>query len=250
MVLAVATAAAADDAPLSTDRPDRTESAHTVPRGRWQLEMDVASWARHDGADGAPGVQEALDLAAFNVKFGLTDRADVQLVMTPWSRVRHTPPAGEATEDTGPGEASARLKLRVVHGEGVAMALMPYVTTPIRGDARGEIVAWGLLAPVAFPLAGGRALGVMAVVEKQVGLDAWTGGSVTFASPLAGPVSGFAEIFATRAGFTSGAPADVTLDAGLTWAPHPDLQFDAGVYRGLSESAEDWRLFLGLAVRR
>jgi hypothetical protein len=83
VVLTTASPARADYRPLSTDRPDRTESPFTVPRGRWQLEMDLASGAHHRVATESIGGTisggekvEALDVAPFNLKFGITDRAD------------------------------------------------------------------------------------------------------------------------------------------------------------------------------
>jgi hypothetical protein len=40
------------------------------------------------------------------------------------------------------------------------------------------------------------------------------------------------------------------LDVGTTYGVTSDLQLDAGVQWGLSEAAEDSRVFVGLSVRR
>jgi hypothetical protein len=259
VVVATASPARADDRPLSTDRPDRTESAFTVPRGRWQLEMDLASGAHHRAATENNGGTisggekvEALDVAPFNLKLGITDRADVQLLLALWSRTRTTFPDGKRLHDEGAGDVTTRVKLNVIgNDEGRwALAMMPFVSVPTRGPERGRIGSSGLLVPLALDLGADRGLGAMVAIEKERGLDPWLAGSLTVSSPLAKALGGFLEIYAARAGFEHSAPADVTVDSGITFAPHADVQLDAGVYRGLSDDAEDWRLFAGLAVRR
>src|SRR5215468_1721929 len=109
-LIALTAGARADDAELETDRPDRTEGVVPVPRGDWQIEFDLASWARYE-VEGVPGTNQAVDVGAFNLKYGISHRADLQFVMTPWSRIRHERPGEETTVERGNGEMSGRLKL-------------------------------------------------------------------------------------------------------------------------------------------
>src|SRR5688572_7370925 len=60
---------------LSTDRPDKTESAYTVDAGHVQIEMDVVSYV-YDHS-GEPDV-EAWDFAIANFKLGLLNNLDLQ----------------------------------------------------------------------------------------------------------------------------------------------------------------------------
>src|SRR5262245_14541773 len=115
------TAALAAERPLSTDRPDRTESPFTVPRGRLQLEMDLASRAHdrlpteNDGGTISGGSKiDALDVAPFNFKIGVTDRADIQFLMAPWSETRITYLDGGRFDDEGAGDVTGRVKLNVM----------------------------------------------------------------------------------------------------------------------------------------
>src|SRR5688572_16652673 len=66
---------------LSTDRPDKTESAYTVDAGHIQLEMDIVSYTydRRNPAH-APIRAQGLSIFATNWKLGLLNNLDVQLV--------------------------------------------------------------------------------------------------------------------------------------------------------------------------
>src|SRR5688500_11333764 len=62
---------------LSTDRPDKTESAYTVDAGHVQVEMDLVAYV-YDHA-GGPDV-EAWDFAITNFKVGLLNNLDLQVI--------------------------------------------------------------------------------------------------------------------------------------------------------------------------
>ena len=52
---------------LATDRPDTTESAMTVPKGRFQVEAEVLAHSWNDGRSASFTVGESL------LKYGVTD---------------------------------------------------------------------------------------------------------------------------------------------------------------------------------
>jgi hypothetical protein len=79
--------------------------------------------------------------------------------------------------------------------------------------------------------------------------DTWVIGSVSLGTPIAGDFAGFFEVYVARAGFEQGAPDDTTFDVGITFAPDPDWQFDAGLYYGITSNSEDWRVFAGACTR-
>src|SRR5690606_21387458 len=100
---------------LSTDRPDQTESAYTVDAGHWQLEMDFLNHTRdHDSADGADVEVQEWSIAPLNLKLGLTNRLDIQLMFDPQVRTRtEDRAAGTVTEASGVGDMTTRLKFSV-----------------------------------------------------------------------------------------------------------------------------------------
>ena len=64
---------------LSTDRPDKTESAYTVDAGHFQLEMDLVTYTHdRDTSGGGDTRTEAWAVAPVNLKVGLLNDVDLQ----------------------------------------------------------------------------------------------------------------------------------------------------------------------------
>lgn len=245
--LAVDNACAADR-PLSTDRPDRTESPYSVPKGWLQVECDVLTQGQfnffHETITGT-------SLMAFNAKYGVARNLDVQLLFAPWVQVSTEQTGLPDDETSGTGPAGLRLKYNLAGNDfsGSAMALLPFAYVPTRGDAVFDAITWGLVAPVSIDLGGDRAMSAMAGAMRLNNDETWVIGSVSLGTPIAGDFAGFVEIYVARAGFEDGALDDTTFDAGVTFAPDPDWQFDTGVYYGITSTTEDWRVFVGASAR-
>ena len=97
---------------MSTDRPDITESAFTVPLGMWQFEWEAVSVSRDEG-------RWTEDWGSVNIKYGLSDSIDLQWVTPAW----HTGPGPDGWTDT-----EVRLKWNLSgqnDDAAVAAALMP-----------------------------------------------------------------------------------------------------------------------------
>src|SRR4051794_27837936 len=90
---------------MATDRPDTTESPITVDAGHVQVEAEPASWTR----DREEGVTTTSFDATVNLKVGLDDRTDLQLVLEPYHRVK-VDGAGADSVDDGIGDTTVRLK--------------------------------------------------------------------------------------------------------------------------------------------
>src|SRR5262245_63167104 len=73
---------------LSTDRPDKTESAYTVDAGHFQVEMDLVNYAYdHDTAGNADTRIDAWAIAPINFKVGLLNNLDLQTVIETYNYV-------------------------------------------------------------------------------------------------------------------------------------------------------------------
>jgi hypothetical protein len=233
--------------PLATDRPDRTESPYSVPRGMLQVEMDLVT---HGELQDEDETLTGTSIASFNAKYGISDRVDLQVLFSPFVRLQYQSPLVDDT-DEGTGQAGLRAKINLAGNdtEGGAAALLPFVMIPTRGDAILDAATWGMVTPASIDLGSDRAMSSMIGAMRVENKDWWMIGSVSFATPIAGSFSGFFEVYVARAGFEEDALEDVTTDIGLTFAPSPDWQFDAGVYYGITEPTEDWRIFAGASVR-
>src|SRR5687767_2584936 len=70
---------------FSTDRPDVTESPYTVDAGHFQVEMSLIEYTRDD--DGGAELDEYV-VAPANLKVGLLNNVDLQLVVEPYVHQR------------------------------------------------------------------------------------------------------------------------------------------------------------------
>lgn len=226
---------------LSTDRPDTTESPRSVDAGHFQFELEIAAAERH-------GSIRTLHLGEFNLKTGLDDSTDLQLVLPLFSRT-----AGGAE---GFGDIEVRLK-RNLWGNDVgptALAVMPFIKLPTahRDLGNGQ---WegGLIVPFAFALPAGWDAGVMA--EIDLAADE-TGGdshavfvhSITASHGLTDSTSFFLEAVSVLSA-VSGADDEAYFNAGLTWAIRPLWQVDGGIRVGLTSASTDCTPFLGLSAK-
>lgn len=240
--------------PLSTDRPDRTESAYTVDAGWFQVEMDLFSYSRdHDTRGDSDVTVESWAVTPVNLKLGLANWMDFQTVIETYNHVTiRDRVAGTKTRQSGVGDVVNRMKINLWGNDGgsTAMALMPLVKWPSNQDDLGNnSVEGGLIIPLAIQLPGDFGLGVM--TEFDVNRDENGRGyhldfinSITVSHSIIGPVSGYIEFFSA-----ANSPWVGTLDIGITCAIGENLQLDAGVNIGVTESADDINPFLGLSFR-
>jgi Putative MetA-pathway of phenol degradation len=233
--------AAAELRPLSTDRPDTTESPRTVDAGRFQFEMEVANASR-DGGDREFSVGE------MNAKYGLDAATDLQWVMPFYQHVRGG--------SEGFGEVEIRLKRNLWgNDEGrTALALMPFLKLPTANGylGNGEFEG-GLIIPLGFEGPAGWSCAVMAELD----LAAADGGgshhlvgltSATTSHALSGNTGVFLELVSILSA-ESGADWEAYFNAGMTWGVTPAWQIDGGVRCGLTRAATGFTPFLGVSTK-
>lgn len=241
-LLGTSTAAAEELRPLSTDRPDTTESARTVDAGHFQLEMDVARLTVDEG-------QKGFGFVASNLKLGLTHFWDVQLVIEPLVGHEALPDYG-----WGYGDTVLRTKLNLFgNDEDTALAVMPWVKFPTAGKRGNDAVEGGLIVPLGFTLPLDFSGTVMA--EGDVMADEAGGGrhfelltSASVGRELFGPVAAFIEIagvYSTEADagyvlFVDGGPVVLVTDY---------VQLDAAAGVGLTDAADDFTVFTGVSFK-
>jgi len=221
---------------LSPDRPDVTESPVTVDAGHFQAEVSLFDWTRDRSSD-------AFTVLATNLKAGLTDRMDFQVVFdaSSWER-----PGGSG----GSGDVQLRLKRNLWGNDDgrSAFALFPYVTLP--GDDGHGRTEGGLILPFSLDLTDRMTLGAMS--QFDVVWDERTGGH-RFES-LHSAVLGFGlterlGFYTELAAVTGFRPFSLSFSGGCTYRVTEDFVLDAGGLAGLTDAAEDVGLFLGFTRR-
>ena len=120
---------------MSTDRPDQTESPHTVDAGHFQLEMDfVNATFDRDRSGGGDVRAEVWGITPLNLKLGLLNNVDLQFVLDTHVRSRvEDRVAGTVDQASGFGDFQTRLKINLWGNDGgkTAFAVMPFVKWPL-----------------------------------------------------------------------------------------------------------------------
>lgn len=232
---------AAELRPLSTDRPDTTESPFTVDAGHFQFEMEIASWSR-DGRD------REFSLGELNAKVGLDASKDLQLVLPLYSHVRD---GGE-----GFGDIEVRLKWNLWGDDGgsTAFAVMPFLKLPTaHGDLGNGQYEGGVILPFAFDGPVGWSFGTQAEIDLAAAEDGHGYHPAFLASFTSShDLTEKTGIFLELVGILSADPDrnfEAYFNTGMTWALSPVWQLDGGVRVGLTSAATDFTPFVGASTK-
>ncbi len=242
---------------MSTDRPDQTESPYTVDAGHFQLEMDFLNATfSHDYSPGMDVRTALWDVAPVNLKVGLLDNVDLQLVLDthPYAHAANRI-SGEVAVASGFGDALTRVKINLWGNGGgkTAFAIMPFVKWPLpRSDLRNGKIEGGVILPFALELGSGWHLGAMTEFDF-LATDAGRHrrayvNSVTVGHLVSRRVSAYAEFF-TVIGPSSTGGWQGQVDAGWTYAVRENVQLDLGCNFGVTRSAPKLNPFVGLSFR-
>lgn len=242
---------------LTTDRPDTTESPFTVDAGHIQFESTLFGHARsRPDADGI--VTDSYEFGTTNLRVGVTDRFEVNVVWQPYGIVDRL---DGGPSDRGIGSVDLRAKLNLWGNDGparpgdTALALLPFVTLPTdRNNGIGaRYVEFGMIVPLAIDLGDGLGLGVNGAVNfTRDGDDRTYDASVLTSASLA---YGWTETLGSYAEvvweFSRGDPLGdiVSLNTGLTFALDENWQLDLGVNAGATRAADRISSFLGISAR-
>ncbi len=243
---------------LSTDRPDKTESAYTVDAGHFQIEADFVdfSYDRHNAAK-ADVKNESFSFATLNLKAGLLHNLDVQLVVPTYNFVRTDDrTTGVLSKQSGFGDLAARAKLNLWGNDGgkTAFAIMPFLKLPTNQDGLGNhAVEGGVIFPIAVELPADWSMGLMTEIDfnEDAGASDYHPefvNSITFSHSIFRNLGGYAEFF-SNVSSESGSDWVGTADFGLVYALAENVQLDGGINIGVTRSADDFNPFAGITVR-
>ena len=241
---------------LTTDRPDVTESPFTVDAGHIQIETTLLGYTR-SRRDEAGVVTDTYEFATSNLRIGVTERLELDLVWQPHGIVE---PRGGGPGASGIGSVTLRAKFNLWGNEGLArpgataLALLPYVILPTdrdNGIGNGE-PGFGLIVPLAIDLGGGFGLGINAAADfaREDGRSAHDASALASASLARDWGDGLGSYVEVVWAFGRRGEGDVvTLDTGFTYALGDDWQLDAGVNIGATRAADAIAPFVGIAAR-
>lgn len=244
---------------MTTDRPDTTESPFTIDAGHVQVESNVFGYAR-SRPDTAGAVTDTFDFAATNIRIGLTNETEINVVWQPYGAAHTRQPGVAIQRQSGVGGVDIRGKVNLWGNDtfertGSALAVLPYLTLPTdtdNGISPGHVEG-GVIVPLALALPHGFGLGLN-------GGATWTRSEITDGYQTEFLVSAalsyewtqalgaYYEVAAVLD--TEDARGDVVLvGTGITYALTDNLQLDAGVNLGVTAAADRFNPFVGVSSR-
>ena len=244
-VLLVMTAVplAADDDPLVADRPDFTESAVTVTRGRTQIELGY-TFTEIDEF-------EERSIGELLVRIGWTEILELRLGLGSWLQVD-----GPGVDLSGNEDLSIGCKIRLSDplptGAGrPQVALLLATTLPTGSDAlTNDDPQPSLTLALAWQLTDKTSLGSN-VGYARLGESGDRFGelsaSLSLGRTLSDRMGGYIEAYALNR--QEGGGDDQVLNAGVTWAMSEDSQLDLRAGTGLDSDGADFFVGAGAAFR-
>ena len=242
---------------LSADRPDKTDCPFTVDAGHFQVEMDIGNLTYNRPNSERGNVRTtAFEVAPMNIKVGLLNNLDFQLIFTPyqWEKTDDRD-AGILERKSGFDGITPRLKLNLMGNDGgfLAIALMPFVKFPWHQRHLGNgPIEGGLAIPYSLDIPGWD-VGLQATFhvnrnETGRGKHAEFDNSVSVGHVVVGKLSLSAEFF-SNVSVEHGAGWVGTVNTWFTYQVSKNWRLDAGVYIGVTPAADDWHPFIGMTWR-
>jgi hypothetical protein len=238
-------------ASICADRPGKGTATCTAPADHWQVEVDAADLTQ----DRSSGNTSDLGIfAAANIKYGVSDRFDLELAVPPWESSRMS--GGPTT--SGFGDAVARAKLALTAQDSpVTAALDPYLKLPTAQHSLGNgAYEGGIVAPVSMSLPFQTSLGLSPEIDWLQNADGH-GRHVNFAGalglgvPLGSGLTGGLELWGALNEDPGGWTRQASGDLSLAWIPTamPALQLDGGLNFGLNRATPDIQAYVGMSRR-
>ncbi len=236
--------------PMSTDRPDTTESPYTVPAKMFQIEASFFDFSRDRRGTSTRSKQWVF--GQVNLKRGLAADTDLQIIVNSYSMAEQDED-GSRVHSNGFGDITLRLKQNLWGNDSgtTAMALMPYLTIPTHTSVSSHRWAGGLILPFAISLPNGWSLGLMSQFdfieryESDSSEFQWLQ-SVTTGIPVTERISAYVEMVSIA---NPRAPVQLSGNAGINFQVTEELVFDVGCRIGINRAAPDLGVFSGFSVR-
>ena len=247
------TAAQADEDAICADRPGKATATCTVPLRAWQIESGIADWSLQRSSDGR---ETALALGETVVKYGLSDRTDIGVDLTPYVRIS-TRDHGAGDVASGIGDLSIQLKHRLTGDQAaLQIAILPVVTVPIaRHDVGAGAWQFGMLLPVGYAIPH-SALSIALTPELDLLPDADGHGRHVAMAQVAGlgwqassRLTLSAELWGLWDRDPSGTTRQASVDGSVAYLARKNVQLDAGANLGLNRETPDVEIYAGFAVR-
>ena len=242
---------------MTTDSARATQTPYTVDAGHFQVEMTWFGYSSYE--DNSGGVKYKFDtwnIGPINLKAGLFDRLDVQLILEPYNHVYETEVGYFQSKRAGFGDTTLRLKFNCWGNDSgvTSLALMPFGTFATSREGVGnDHFEGGVIVPFSAALPWQFYLGVSGSLARtrsnsERDYHSEYTASISLTRKLFGDLDGYVECF-NSVTTEKGIGRATTFNLGLIYWLSDNLQLDAGVDIGMTTWADDWYAFVGTSWR-
>jgi hypothetical protein len=241
------------------DRPDKTESPHTVDAGHFQMETGVLSYTYDKrNPDYSGNRVNGFAVGSSLLKVGLANFWDFHVGIDPYIHNRAFDLASDTTTVTdGFGDIALRMKFALMGNDAgkFALAAMPFVTIPTKkGDSTGaDHYSAGLIVPYSVELP--KNWGLAGQTQVNVVHNELTNGfhpefinTIGLGYDMTERLGSYLEFY-SLVSHEKGVPWVGTVDAGMTFSITDNIIVDAGINMGVTRSADDFNPFVGFSWR-
>jgi Putative MetA-pathway of phenol degradation len=247
---------------MDTDRPNITNTPHTVDAGHWQIEMGVLDYSQHrDDSPGSAVRSDDLGLGQVNFRLGVLDTLELNAAINAYETDRTDSLASHArSRSSGFGDATVGGKLNLWGDEGTdaagytALAIQPQFKLPTAqgglGNGRFE---FSVAAPFLANMPGGIHLGLQPGIsaERDSGNSRYVTGfpdSVSLDRVFFGNLDIYLE-YAWHITTERHLIAPQTIDMGGTLPLARNVVLDAGINVGLNRASNNVEVLAGISIR-
>lgn len=235
--------------PISTDRPDATESPQSIDAGHFQIETDLFKTTRNK-TNGITNVENSYNLA--NLKLGLTNNLDLQLVVGSLiNTYENNQNSYKLNNKTGFGDLTVRLKYNIWGNDGgkTAFAIMPYINFPT--SVENNYTETGIVLPFSIDLGNRFNFGTQVQFDwlKSPFKSGYHGSilqSVVVGKELTKSLEVFVESYYTHDFEVK--ETQVSFNGGFGYNITENIKFDIGFNLGLTKNT-DKVYFIGFSFR-
>lgn len=252
-MLATGSIAQADDQPICAARPGKSSPACTVPAGHFQIETGLIDWTRDKNGDER---DTSLVIGETTFKYGLTDRSDVEVDVTPWQR--STSKIGALRDHTsGIGDVTVGYKQQLTPSDGpVQLAVLPVVKIPTARHSLGN-GKWeaGVLLPIGYSIAGTvLSLGLTPEVDWVADTDSHGHHAamvqvVSIGLAASSKLSLTGELWGQWDWDPAGTGKQASADGSIAYLVSDSVQLDGGANFGLNRQTPDVEVYTGISAR-
>ena len=247
---------------MDTDRPNKTNTPHTIDAGHLQIEIGAFDYDFYrDQYDAANARTETLDLGQFNFRLGILDNLELNAVVNSFDFLRNTDyTANQSSRQNGFGDTIVGGKLNFWGNEtgdtvwATALGIQPQFKIPTAreniGNGHPELF---IGFPFLMNLPAGFHLGLQPTISWErnstdTGNVAGWQNSISVDRIILGNFDVYLEYW-MHVSTQTHQESQQTLDVGFTYPINDNVVLDTGANIGLNKSSDTLEWVAGISLR-